>query len=91
MDLDDAFMNMALALAENGRGKVSPNPMVGALVVKDGKVVGRGFHPGAGQPHAEVYALRQARSSAKGATLYVNLEPCGHKGKTPPCTESIIK
>jgi diaminohydroxyphosphoribosylaminopyrimidine deaminase/5-amino-6-(5-phosphoribosylamino)uracil reductase len=84
-------MKMALSLAEQGRGWTSPNPMVGAVVVKDGKVVGKGYHQTAGAPHAEVYALQEAGDDAKGATLYVTLEPCNHAGRTPPCTHAILK
>ncbi|MDO8684282.1 MAG: bifunctional diaminohydroxyphosphoribosylaminopyrimidine deaminase/5-amino-6-(5-phosphoribosylamino)uracil reductase RibD [Armatimonadota bacterium] len=82
-------MRLALKLAR--RGRTSPNPMVGAVVVKDGEVVGRGYHPKAGMPHAEVYALEQAGAKAKGATLYVTLEPCSHFGRTPPCADAVIK
>ncbi|PSN18998.1 bifunctional diaminohydroxyphosphoribosylaminopyrimidine deaminase/5-amino-6-(5-phosphoribosylamino)uracil reductase RibD [filamentous cyanobacterium CCP5] len=71
--------------------RTAPNPKVGSVAVKGDTVVGEGFHPGAGQPHAEVFALRQAGEQAKGATLYVNLEPCNHYGRTPPCTEAIIQ
>jgi diaminohydroxyphosphoribosylaminopyrimidine deaminase/5-amino-6-(5-phosphoribosylamino)uracil reductase len=71
-------------------GKTSPNPLVGAVVVQQGKIVGEGFHPALGQPHAEVFALREAQEKAKGATVYVNLEPCNHYGRTPPCTEALI-
>ena len=83
-------MERALRLAERGRGRTSPNPMVGAVLVKDGEIVGEGFHPRAGEPHAEVFALRQAGERARGATLYVNLEPCCHHGRTPPCTRALI-
>lgn len=83
-------MKFALELAEEFRGMTSPNPMVGAVIVKDGDIVGRGAHQFAGGPHAEVYALEEAGVKAKGATLYVTLEPCCHHGKTPPCTERII-
>ncbi|TNF28300.1 MAG: bifunctional diaminohydroxyphosphoribosylaminopyrimidine deaminase/5-amino-6-(5-phosphoribosylamino)uracil reductase RibD [Deltaproteobacteria bacterium] len=83
-------MARALALAERGRGRTSPNPMVGAVLVKDGQVVGEGFHPRAGEPHAEVFALREAGARARGATAYVTLEPCNHHGRTPPCTEALI-
>jgi diaminohydroxyphosphoribosylaminopyrimidine deaminase/5-amino-6-(5-phosphoribosylamino)uracil reductase len=88
---DERFMQEALRLAVKGKGKVSPNPMVGAVVVKDGIVVGRGFHRAVGEAHAEVNALRDAGEAAKGATLYVNLEPCNHYGRTPPCTEAILR
>ena len=82
---------MALALAEEGRGFTSPNPMVGAVVVKDGRVVGKGFHAAVGKAHAEVNAIADAGAEAENATLYVTLEPCNHTGRTPPCTERIRK
>ena len=85
------FMALALRLAARARGRTSPNPMVGAVVVKDGRVVGQGFHPKAGEPHAEVFALREAGERARGAILYVTLEPCSHYGRTPPCVDAIIK
>ena len=84
------YMCRALELARKGEGFTSPNPMVGAVVVKDGRIVGEGYHQAAGQPHAEVNALADAGQEARGATLYVTLEPCNHTGKTPPCTERII-
>ena len=84
-------MKLALELAENFKGKTSPNPMVGAVVVKNGKIVGKGAHQFAGGHHAEVFALDEAGKKAKGATLYVTLEPCCHHGKTSPCTDKIIK
>ncbi len=87
---DVRFMEEALALAEQGRGWTSPNPVVGAVAVKDGKIVGRGWHEAAGKPHAEVNALNDAGDLAKGATLYVTLEPCHHTGRTPPCTRAIL-
>src|SRR5579885_2628388 len=88
---DRLFMREALALARRGRGSTSPNPMVGALVVAGSEIVGRGYHLRAGEPHAEVLALREAGERARGATLYVTLEPCGHWGRTPPCTEAIVQ
>lgn len=91
MDPDITFMTQAVELARKSIGRTMPNPSVGALVAKDGTVLGRGFHPKAGMPHAEVYALDEAGERALGATLYVTLEPCNHHGKTPPCTEAIIK
>ncbi len=90
-ETDLQFMKRALILAERGRGMVSPNPMVGALVVKDGKVVGEGYHEKFGHAHAEVIALDNAGDDSIGATLYVTLEPCSHHGKTPPCTEKIYE
>ena len=89
--MDDLrFMQMALDAAARGRGFTSPNPMVGAVVVKDGAVVGEGYHRFAGGPHAEIYAIEAAGGQARGATLYVNLEPCNHTGRTPPCTLKIV-
>jgi diaminohydroxyphosphoribosylaminopyrimidine deaminase/5-amino-6-(5-phosphoribosylamino)uracil reductase len=90
-DLDRAWMARAVAEAERGRGSVEPNPMVGAVVVKDGKVVGVGHHQKFGGPHAEVFALERAGERARGATLFVTLEPCCHLGKTPPCTDAILR
>jgi diaminohydroxyphosphoribosylaminopyrimidine deaminase/5-amino-6-(5-phosphoribosylamino)uracil reductase len=87
---DKRFMQMALDLAKKGEGFTSPNPMVGAVIVKDGKVVGKGYHKAAGEAHAEVNAIDDAGALAKNATLYVTLEPCNHTGRTPPCTEKII-
>jgi len=86
---DRYFISKTLKLAENGIGTTSPNPMVGALVVKEGVIVGEGWHERAGQPHAEVIALRNAGKKADGATIYVSLEPCSHFGKTPPCVYKI--
>lgn len=88
---DELLMHRCLDLAKKALGRTSPNPLVGAVVLKEGKIVGEGFHPGAGQPHAEVFALREAGSQAAGATVYVNLEPCNHYGRTPPCTEALIQ
>ncbi len=86
----ERFMRRALELAGQARGRTSPNPLVGAVVVRDGQIVGEGYHQRAGTPHAEVHALRAAGELARGATLYVNLEPCNHHGRTPPCTEAIL-
>lgn len=88
---DNHWMARCLELAAQARGKTAPNPMVGCVIVRDGALVGEGFHPGAGEPHAEVFALRTAGELARGATLYVNLEPCNHQGRTPPCTEAILQ
>lgn len=90
MTNDELFMQRALQLAKKGIGKTSPNPMVGAVIVKDGKIIGEGYHKEAGGPHAEVEALKGAKEEVKGGTLYVSLEPCCHCGKTPPCTDAII-
>jgi len=87
---DRFYMEMALDLAAKGLGYVSPNPMVGAVVVREGRVVGRGYHARYGEAHAEVNALAEAGEAAQGGTLYVTLEPCNHRGKTPPCTEAIL-
>lgn len=83
-------MKMAIREARKGRGRTSPNPCVGAVVVKEGRVVAKGYHRRAGTPHAEVIALDRAASEASGATIYVTLEPCNHTGRTPPCTEKIL-
>jgi diaminohydroxyphosphoribosylaminopyrimidine deaminase/5-amino-6-(5-phosphoribosylamino)uracil reductase len=87
---DGAWMRRALALAERGWGQTAPNPMVGAVVVRDGVAVGEGWHTRFGESHAEVEALRSAGERARGATLYVTLEPCNHHGNTPPCTDAIL-
>ncbi|MDJ0569084.1 MAG: bifunctional diaminohydroxyphosphoribosylaminopyrimidine deaminase/5-amino-6-(5-phosphoribosylamino)uracil reductase RibD [Pleurocapsa sp. MO_192.B19] len=88
---DIEMMQKCLQLAQRASGQTSPNPLVGSVVVKDGKIIGEGFHPGVGQPHAEVFALKDAGEQAKGATVYVSLEPCNHYGRTPPCSEALIK
>lgn len=88
---DQRFMRAALSLARRAAGRTSPNPMVGAVVVRAGRIVGRGYHARAGADHAEVAALRQAGRAARGATLYVSLEPCNHVGRTPPCTRAVIE
>ena len=85
--MDKKYMERALELAALGEGNVNPNPMVGAVVVKDGKILGEGYHKKYGGPHAEVFALEEAGEKAKGATIYVTLEPCSHYGKTPPCAK----
>jgi diaminohydroxyphosphoribosylaminopyrimidine deaminase / 5-amino-6-(5-phosphoribosylamino)uracil reductase len=88
---DEIYMREALGLARRGAGATSPNPMVGAVIVAEGHIVGRAYHPRPGEPHAEALALRQAAAKARGGTLYVTLEPCAHWGRTPPCTEAIIE
>ena len=89
-NINKKYMRMAIELAKNGAGAVNPNPMVGAVVVKNGEVIGRGYHKFFGGPHAEVYVLEEAGKEAEGATIYVTLEPCSHYGKTPPCAKKII-
>ena len=84
-------MRAAIGLARRAAGRTSPNPMVGAVVVREGRIVGRGYHARAGGDHAEVRALRQAGEAARGATLYVNLEPCSHFGRTPPCVKGVVE
>lgn len=86
-----AYLREALELAAEGQGQASPNPLAGALLVKDEKVVGRGFHTYAGVKHAEIHALEQAGERAQGATLYINLEPCSHQGRTAPCADALIQ
>lgn len=88
---NEKHMQLALNLAKKAKGKCAPNPMVGAVVVNDGKIVGTGYHQKAGEPHAEVIAIGEAGEKADGATIYVTLEPCSHHGKTPPCTDLIIR
>lgn len=90
-DFDSRMMLRCLELARRALGRTSPNPLVGAVIVKDGEIVGEGFHPRAGEPHAEVFALRAAGDYARGATIYVSLEPCNHYGRTPPCSEGLIQ
>jgi diaminohydroxyphosphoribosylaminopyrimidine deaminase / 5-amino-6-(5-phosphoribosylamino)uracil reductase len=84
------MMQRCLTLARRAAGRTAPNPLVGCVIVRDGEIVGEGFHPKAGEPHAEVFALRIAGDRAAGATAYVSLEPCNHFGRTPPCTEALI-
>ena len=86
----EGFRRLALREAEKGRGRTHPNPVVGAVVVKGGKAIASGHHQQAGLPHAEVNALRKAGGRARGADVYVTLEPCNHHGRTPPCTEALI-
>ncbi|BHH83934.1 bifunctional diaminohydroxyphosphoribosylaminopyrimidine deaminase/5-amino-6-(5-phosphoribosylamino)uracil reductase RibD [Desulforhopalus sp. 52FAK] len=88
---DEQFMRLAIDEAKKGVGRTSPNPVVGAVIVKDGKVVGKGYHKKAGTPHAEIHAINNATGNLKGTTIYVTLEPCSHTGKTPPCCEAIAK
>lgn len=89
-DQDRRWMQRALDLARRGAGWTAPNPMVGAVIVKDAEMVGEGFHPRVGEPHAEVFALKEAGDRARGATAYVTLEPCNHHGRTGPCTQALI-
>jgi diaminohydroxyphosphoribosylaminopyrimidine deaminase / 5-amino-6-(5-phosphoribosylamino)uracil reductase len=89
--VDDAYMRRALELAERGRGIVAPNPLVGAVLVRDGQILGEGWHEGPGTRHAEIVALEAAGAETSGATLYVSLEPCSHIGRTPPCAPRLIE
>lgn len=91
IDRDQFYMKKALRLAIRGEGRTSPNPMVGAVLVRDGKIIGQGWHDVLGGPHAEVNAIADAGGKARGATLYVTLEPCNHQGRTPPCTRAVIE
>jgi diaminohydroxyphosphoribosylaminopyrimidine deaminase/5-amino-6-(5-phosphoribosylamino)uracil reductase len=84
------YIHRCITLAQQAAGRTAPNPLVGSVIVKNGQIIGEGYHPQAGQPHAEIFALKAAAPQANGATLYVNLEPCNHHGRTPPCTEAII-
>ncbi len=88
---DESMMRRALELAERGWGQVAPNPMVGAVLVRDGNIVGEGWHAAYGEAHAEVMAIASAKDAARGATLYVSLEPCNHHGRTPPCSDAVIR
>ena len=88
---DERFMQLALTLGRRGLGHTWPNPAVGAVIVKDGLILARGWTQSGGRPHAEVEALRRAKRAAQGATMYVTLEPCSHQGKTPPCADAIVK
>ncbi|MFP4466859.1 MAG: bifunctional diaminohydroxyphosphoribosylaminopyrimidine deaminase/5-amino-6-(5-phosphoribosylamino)uracil reductase RibD [Candidatus Goldiibacteriota bacterium] len=91
MKNDELYMKRALEIAGLAEGKTSPNPMVGCVVVKNKVIISEGYHKKAGKPHAEIEALKKAGNKAKGASLYLNLEPCSHYGKTPPCTDAVIK
>ena len=88
---DHAYMSQALQLAEKGLYSTSPNPRVGCVIVRDGKIVGSGWHVKTGQPHAEINALNIAGGAAQGATVYLTLEPCSHYGRTHPCAEALIR
>lgn len=88
---DEYFMEMALDLAKKGTGFTSPNPLVGAVIVKDGKIIGKGYHEEYGKNHGEVNALNSAIEDTHGSTMYINLEPCSHFGKTPPCVNKILE
>jgi diaminohydroxyphosphoribosylaminopyrimidine deaminase / 5-amino-6-(5-phosphoribosylamino)uracil reductase len=93
MSTDELFMRRAIELARNGAGRVSPNPMVGCVIARDGNVVGEGWHRDYGGPHAEVHAVNSVPDPAllRGSTVYVNLEPCSHQGKTPPCAGLLVR
>ncbi|GAA6762330.1 MULTISPECIES: bifunctional diaminohydroxyphosphoribosylaminopyrimidine deaminase/5-amino-6-(5-phosphoribosylamino)uracil reductase RibD [Thermus] len=90
-ELDERFLKRALQLAERARGHTSPNPLVGAVLVREGRIVGEGYHPRAGELHAEVFALEEAGEKARGATAYLTLEPCDHFGRTPPCSLALLE
>ena len=90
MNKDKAYLEMAYGLAQKAKGWVSPNPYVGAVIVKQGAIIGHGYHAGPGQPHAETIALQRAGTAARGSTLYLTLEPCTHWGRTPPCIDSVL-
>src|SRR4051794_21831532 len=90
-DADRRFMELALDLGRRGLGNTWPNPAVGAVIVKDGVIVGRGWTQPGGRPHAETEALKRAKKDARGATMYVTLEPCSHTGQTPPCADAIVR
>jgi len=90
VNMDEQYMKQALSIARYGIGRTSPNPMVGSVIVSQGRVVGQGWHRKAGTPHAEIHALQQAGELAKGATMYVTLEPCSHHGRTGPCADAVI-
>lgn len=91
MSLNEEYMKLAIELAKKGKGRVNPNPLVGAVIVKDGKIIGKGYHEKCGTNHAEVNAFLSAKESVQGATMYVTLEPCSHYGKTPPCADKIVE
>jgi diaminohydroxyphosphoribosylaminopyrimidine deaminase/5-amino-6-(5-phosphoribosylamino)uracil reductase len=91
VSVDERYMKRALQLARRGRGKVSPNPMVGAVIVRSGRIIAEGYHREFGGDHAEIDAIKNASGSVRGATIYVNLEPCCHWGKTPPCVDTLIE
>ncbi len=91
MTIDENYMKRTLELAKGGWGRTNPNPLVGAVIVRDGEILAEGFHEKLGGPHAEAAALRNAKREVAGGTLYVNLEPCSHYGRTPPCAEAVIK
>jgi len=87
----DRFMQHAIRLAKKAKGKTYPNPLVGAVIVKSGRIIGEGYHKKAGKPHAEIIAIRKGGESVRGSELYVSLEPCAHYGKTPPCVNNIVQ
>ncbi len=89
--MDEFFMEKAIKLAKLGEGKVNPNPLVGAIIVKENRIIAQGYHEKFGQPHAEINAIESSRESLKDTTIYVTLEPCCHYGKTPPCVDKIIE
>ena len=91
MEALNKYIQRAITLAKRGKGWVNPNPLVGAVLLKDNKIIGEGYHEFFGGPHAEVNAIRNAKEDVAGSTLFVTLEPCSHQGKTPPCTDLILE
>ncbi len=91
MEDHEYFMGLALKLARKGEGRTSPNPMVGAVIVRDGRIIGEGYHACCGENHAEINAILAAREPIAGATFYITLEPCTHQGRTPPCVEALLR
>lgn len=88
--MDEKYMQLAIELAKKGKGKVNPNPLVGAVIVKNGKIIGQGYHRNYGGNHAEIEAINNSSESVEDSTIYVTLEPCFHYGKTPPCVDKLI-
>ena len=88
---DESYIKLTIEIAKKGSGKISPNPMVGCVIIKDERIIGAGYHERFGGNHAEINAINSAKESLEGATLYINLEPCSHHGKTPPCVDKIIE
>jgi diaminohydroxyphosphoribosylaminopyrimidine deaminase / 5-amino-6-(5-phosphoribosylamino)uracil reductase len=88
---DESYIRLAAEIAKKGMGNVSPNPLVGCVIIKNDRIIGAGYHENYGGPHAEINAINSANENVEGSTLYINLEPCSHYGKTPPCVDKIIE